>query len=146
MNGLGAVCLALVRGTWPQLVTLVGFLVAVGLRFPGWFVILSIAVVGAVVWHIGRCLESGGVSALHDPLLGAVLVGSGLASIVLTLRWWFVEKQMQLPSGSLLYLAGHAEATTSPTLAWSSVLTQRSSCLIFLAIAAIWAIRCGRVD
>lgn len=146
MERVIAVCLAVVRGTWPQLVTFAGFLVAVGLRFPGWFVILSIAVFCAVVWHIGRCLESGGASALHAPLLGAVLVGSGLASIVLTLKWWFVEKQMQLPSGSLLYLAGHAEATTSPSLAWSSVLSQWSSCLIFLAIAAIWAIRSGRVD
>ena len=146
MDRLGAVCLAVMRGTWPQLVTLGGFLVTVGLRFPGWFVVLSIAVVGAVVWHIGRCVESGGASALHAPLLGAVLVGSGLASIVLTLKWWFVEKQMQLPSGSLLYLAGHAEATTNPSLAWSSVLTQWSSALIFLVIAVIWAIRSGRVD
>lgn len=145
MDRLGAVCLAVVRATWPQLVTFGGFLVAVGLRFPGWFVVLSIAVAGAVVWHIGRCLGSGGASALHAPLLGAVLVGSGLASIVLTLKWWFVEKQMQLPSGSLLYLAGHAEATTNPSLAWSSVLTQWSSCLVFLVIAAVWAIRSGRV-
>lgn len=146
MARLGAVCLAVVRGTWPQLVTLAGFLVAVGVRFPGWFVVLSIVVVGAVVWHVGRCLELGGASAHRVPLLGAVLVGSGLSSIVLSVKWWFVEKQMQLPSGSLLYLAGHAEATTSPTLAWSSVLTQWSSCVIFLAIAAIWAIRSGRVD
>ncbi|HKR40327.1 MAG TPA: hypothetical protein VJU59_11720, partial [Paraburkholderia sp.] len=141
MDRLIAVCLAVVRGTWPQLVTLAGFLVAVGVRFPGWFVVLSIVVVGAVVWHVGRCLELGGASAHRAPLLGAVLVGSGLSSIVLSVKWWFVEKQMQLPSGSLLYLAGHAEATTSPTLAWSSVLTQWSSCLVFLAIAAIWAIR-----
>ncbi|WP_227246328.1 hypothetical protein [Paraburkholderia caribensis] len=146
MDRLGAVCLAVVRGTWPQLVTLAGFLVAVGLRFPGWFVALSIAVTGAVVWHIGHRIEPGGASARHAPMLGAVLVGSGLASIVLTLKWWLVEKQMQLPSGSLLYLAGHAEATTNPSLAWSSVLTQWSSCLVFLAIAAIWAIRSGRVD
>ncbi|ALL66815.1 hypothetical protein K788_00015800 [Paraburkholderia caribensis MBA4] len=146
MDRLGAVCVAVVRGTWPQLVTLAGFLVAVGLRFPGWFVILSIAVVSAVVWHIGRRVESGGASARHAPLLGAALVGSGLASIVLTLKWWFVEKQMQLPSGSLLYLAGHAEATTNPSLAWSSVVTQWSSALIFLAVVAIWAIRIGRMD
>jgi hypothetical protein len=43
-----AACKALVGETLPQLVTLAGYLVAVGLRFPGWFVIISIAAIGAV--------------------------------------------------------------------------------------------------
>jgi hypothetical protein len=141
-----AVCFALVRATWPQLVTLVGFLVAVSLRFPGWFVIASFVVVVAAVWHVGRRFESQEEPALPDPLLGAVLVGSGLASILLTLKWWFVERQTRLVAGSLLYLAGHTEVATNPSLAWSSVLTQWGSCLISLAIAVVWAIRGGRAD
>jgi hypothetical protein len=138
-----AVCVALVRGAWPQLVTLGGILVAIGLRFPGWFVIVSIVVVGAAVWHIGSHLLRE-APAHPDPLLGTVLVGSVLASIVLTLKWWLVERQMHLAAGSLLYLAGHTEAATNPTLAWSSVLTQWGSCVISLVIAVIWAIRSGR--
>jgi len=79
-------------------------------------------------------------------LLGAVLIGSGLASIALTLKWWFVERQMTLPPGSLLYLAAHTEAEKDPTLAWSSVLSQWGSCLISLAIAGFWAIRRRPID
>lgn len=146
MDRLKAVCVALVRAAWPQLVTLTGFLVSVGLRFPGWFVIVSVVVVGAAVWHAGRRFVLKGATALQDPMLGAVLVGSALASIVLTLKWWFVEKQMRLVAGSLLYLAGHTEASTNPTLAWTSVLTQWASCVISLAVAAIWAIRGGHTD
>ena len=146
MDRVKAVCVVLVQGAWPQLLTLGGFLVAVGLRFPGWFVIVSIAVVVTAVSHVGRRLALRGAPALQDPLLSVVLMGSGLASIGLMLKWWFVEQQMHLAAGSLLYLAGHSEAATNPALAWSSVLTQWGSCLISLAIAAIWAIRGGRAD
>jgi hypothetical protein len=142
LDRLKVACKTLVRKTWPQLVTLAGYLVAIDLRFPGWFVVLSVILVVAVVWHVGQRLELQGEPALPDSFLGAVLVGSGLASIVLTLKWRIVEKQTQLGAGSLLYLAGHAEAATNPTLAWSSILTQWGSCTIFLVIAAIWAIRC----
>lgn len=146
MDRLKAVCVALVRATWPQLVTQVAVLLAIGLCFPARFVIGSIAVVVAAVWQVGRRSGLTGAPALQDPLLGTVLIGSGLASIALTMKWWFVEKQMQLAAGSLLYLAGHTDAATDPTLAWSSVLTQWGSCLISLVITVIWAIRGGHVQ
>ncbi|MEM5339735.1 hypothetical protein [Paraburkholderia azotifigens] len=139
-----ATCKALVRQTWPQLVTFAGYLVAIGMRFPRWFVLLSVLAVVAVVCIVGRQLGPGDERTHSDPFLGAVLVGSGLASIVLTLKWWIVEKEAQLAAGSLLYLAGHAEAPANPALAWTSIVTQWGSCAVFLVIALFWAIRCSR--
>ena len=130
------------RRTWPQLVTLTGFLVATNLRFPGWFVLISAVVIVAAISQSARLAALQRSHVLHDPLLGAVLVGSGLASIALTMKWWFVEKQMTLTAGTLLHLAGHSEAASDPTLAWSSVLTQWGSCVTFLVVAAVWGL-CG---
>lgn len=84
--------------------------------------------------------------AAHDPLLGMILVASGLASIALTLKWWFVERQLQIAAGSLMHLASHAEAASDPLLAWSSVITQWGSCAIFLIITAVWGLRSGPQD
>ena len=114
------------------------------MRFPGWFVALSIIIVVTVVCMVGHWQRPGGEPTHSDPFLGAVLVGSGLASIVLTLKWWIVEKEAQLAAGSLLYLAGHAEAPANPALAWTSIVTQWGSCAVFLVIALFWAIRCSR--
>ena len=75
-----------------------------------------------------------------------ILIGSGLASIALTLKWWAVEQQLKLPPGMLLHLAGHTEATSDPALAWSSVMTQWASCSIFLVIVAAWALGSRRAD
>jgi hypothetical protein len=134
----------LVRQTWPQLVTLASYLVAIGTRFPGWFVGLSVITVVAVVCIAGRQLGPVQERMHSDPFLGTVLVGSGLAAILLTLKWWVVEKEARFAVGSLLHLAGHSEAAANPALAWSSVVTQWGSCTVFLVIALFWAIRCGR--
>jgi hypothetical protein len=144
LERLKRACKALVRQTWPQLVTLAGYLVAIGMRFPGWFVLLSVLTVVTVVCIVGRQLGPGEERTHSDPFLGTVLVGSGLASIVLTLKWWIVEKEAQLAAGRLLYLAGHADAAANPALAWSSVVTQWGSCAVFLVIGLFWAIRCSR--
>jgi hypothetical protein len=135
---------ALMRAAWPQVLTIIVFMVAISLRFPLWFVALSAAVNGAAVAYLVRCLASQPSGLAYDPFLGAVLIGSGLASIALTLKWWFVEQQMKLAPGVLLHLAGHA--TSNSTLAWSSVLTQWGSCSIFLVIVAVWGLGSGRVE
>ncbi|MGF6597351.1 hypothetical protein P3T23_002068 [Paraburkholderia sp. GAS448] len=63
-----------------------------------------------------------------------------MASVALTLKWWLVEKQSNLPSGVLLHPAGHSEAASNSTLAWSGILTQWGSCAVFLVIVAVWAL------
>ncbi|TDN62236.1 hypothetical protein [Paraburkholderia sp. BL10I2N1] len=135
---------ALMRRAWPQVLTMIVFMVAISLRFPLWFVMLSAAVNGAALTYLARCFASQPSRRVHDPLLGAVLVGSGLASVALTLKWWTVEKQLQLAPGVLLHLAGHS--TSNSTQAWSSVLTQWGSCSIFLVIVAVWVRGSRRAD
>ncbi|MEM5400261.1 MULTISPECIES: hypothetical protein [Paraburkholderia] len=44
--------LALVRLAWPQLVTMFGFLFAVLLRYPTWFVALSVLAVTVSILHV----------------------------------------------------------------------------------------------
>jgi len=134
------------RRAWPQVLTIIVFMLAISLRFPLWFVMLSAAVNGAAVVSLARCLASQPSGLAYDPFLGAVLIGSGLASVALTLKWWFVEQQMKLAPGVLLHLAVHTEAASNPTLAWSSVLTQWGSCSIFLVIVAVWGLGSGRAE
>ena len=121
LSNLKEISSALMRAAWPQLLTIVVFMVAISMRFPLWFVMLSAAINGAAVAYLPRCLASRPSGPAYDRLLGAILIGSGLASIALTLKWWFVEQQMKLAPGMLLHLAGHTEAASNPTLAWSSV-------------------------
>ncbi|MFC0575889.1 hypothetical protein [Paraburkholderia solisilvae] len=135
------VCEALVRRAWPQLVTLVGFVVATSLRFPVWFIVVCVAVIGTAVWRIARRIPAQRPHIHREPTLGLVLIGAGLASIALTMKWWFVEKQMRLAAGTLLNLAGHTEMASGHALeAWASVLTQWGSCVIFLVIAVVWGL------
>jgi hypothetical protein len=137
---------ALLRRAWAQLLTMIVFMVAIGLRFPLWFVVLSAIVNGAAVAYLAQCFASRPPRLVHDPLLGAVLIGSGLASVALTLRWWLVERQLKLAPGVLLHIAGHTGTASNPALAWSSVLTQWGSCSIFLVIVAVWVLSNGRAD
>jgi len=131
---------------WPQLLTMVAFMVAISLRFPLWFIMLSALVNGTVLTCLTRCFTSRRARAGGDPFLGVIVIGSGLASIALTLKWWVMERQLKLAPGVLLHMAGHTEATSNPALAWSSVLTQWSSCSIFLVIVAVWALGNGRAE
>lgn len=137
---------ALLRNAWPQLLTMTVFMAAISLRFPLWFVMLSVIVNGTAVTYLTRCFASPSSRTGGDPLLGAIVIGSGLASIALTLKWWAVEQQSKLAPGVLLHIAGHTEATSDPALAWSSVLTQWGSCSIFLVIVAVWALASRRAD
>ncbi len=146
LSHLKVISSALMRRAWPQVLTIIVFMVAISLRFPLWFVVLSAVVNGAAVAYLAQCLASRPSGPAYDRFLGAVLIGSRLAAIVLTLKWWFVEQQMKLAPGVLLHLAGHAEADSNPTLAWSSVLTQWGSCSIFLVIVAVWGLVSGRVE
>lgn len=145
LSSLKAISSALLRTAWPQLLTMVVFMAAISLCFPLWFVMLSAAVIGAAITCLAQCLASRR-PPVHDPFLGAVLIGSGLASIALTLKWWGIEKQLKLAPGALLHMAGHTGAASNPALAWSSVLTQWGSCSIFLVIVAVWALGSGRVE
>jgi|SRR5471032_167619 len=146
LSNLKEISSALMRAAWSQLLTMIVFMVAISLRFPLWFVMLSAAINGAAVAYLARCLASRPSGLAHDRLLGAILIGSGLASIALTLKWWFVEQQMKLAPGMLLHLAGHSEAASNPTLAWSGVLTQWGSCSIFLVIVVVWVTSSRRVE
>jgi hypothetical protein len=131
---------------WPQVLTIIVFTAAISLRFPLWFVMLSAIVNGTALTHLTRHFASRRPRADGDPFLGAIVIGSGLASIALSLKWWAVEHQLKLAPGALLHIAGHTEATSNPALAWSSVMTQWGSCSIFLVIVAVWARGSGRAD
>lgn len=131
---------------WPQVLTMMVFMVAISLRFPLWFVMLSAIVNATAVTYITQRFASRRSRTGGDPFLGALLIGSGLAAIALTLKWWAVEQQLKLAPGVLLHMAGHTEATSNPALAWSSILTQWGSCWIFLVIVAVWVLGSGRVD
>ncbi|MGF6297765.1 MULTISPECIES: hypothetical protein [Paraburkholderia] len=144
LTNLGDLVSALMHRAWPQVMTIIVFMVAISVRFPLWFVMLSAAVNGAALTYLAQSCASQPSRRVHDPLLGAVLIGSGLASVALTLKWWTVEKQLQLAPGVLLHLAGHP--TSNSTLAWPSVLTQGGSCSIFLVIVAVWVLGSGRAD
>jgi hypothetical protein len=146
LASLKTISSTVIRGTWPQLLTMSAFIAAISLRFPLWFIVISAAVNGAAVAYLIMSFAFRPSGPVRDPLLGAVLIGSGLASIALTLKWWFVETQLKLAPGVLLHMAGHTEAASNPPLAWSSVLTQWSSCLIFLVIVVVWALGTGRTD
>ncbi|MFC0400416.1 hypothetical protein [Paraburkholderia rhizosphaerae] len=102
-----------------------GFVLATGLRFPVWFIVVSVVVIGVAVRQFARRIVEQQPPAHREPTIGLALIGAGLASIALTMKWWFVERQMQLAPGTLLNLAGHAEAASGRALvAWMSVLTQ----------------------
>lgn len=143
---LTAATSALLRNAWPQLMTMTVFMAAISLRFPLWFVMLSVIVNGTAVTYLTRCFAPPSLRTGGDPFLGAIVIGSGLASIALTLKWWAVEQQSKLAPGVLLHIAGHTEATSDPVLAWSSVLSQWGSCSIFLVIVAVWALARRRAD
>jgi hypothetical protein len=146
LSGLKEIGGAIMRRAWPQVLTMILFMAAISLRFPLWFVMLSAIVNGAAVAYLAQCFASQPAGPVPDRFLGAILIGSGLASIALTLKWWLVEKQLKLVPGVLLHIAGHTETTSNSTLAWSSVLTQWGSCLIFLVIVAVWGLSSGRPD
>ena len=133
--------LVLVWNAWPQLLTMAGFMMVILIRFPLWFVVLSAVVSVTALTYLCRRLAAQTPISYQDhaPLLGAILVCSGLASIGLTLKWGSVESQLKMAPGTLLYLTDHAQVTVSSTLAWSSVITQWGSCSIFLVAVAIWA-------
>jgi hypothetical protein len=131
---------------WPQVLTIIVFMVAISLRFPLWFVMLSAIVNGTALTYLTRHFASRRSHTGGDPFLGVIVIGSGLASIALTLKWWAVERQLNFAPGVLLHMAGHTEAISDPALAWSSVLTQWGSCSIFLVIVAVWALGSGRAD
>jgi hypothetical protein len=107
---------------------------------------LSAIVNGTALTYLTRHFASRRYRTGGDPFLGAIVIGSGLASIALTLKWWAVEQQLKLAPGVLLHMAGHTEATSNQALAWSSVLTQWGSCSIFLVIVAVWVLVSGRAE
>jgi hypothetical protein len=131
---------------WPQALTIIVFMVAISLRFPLWFVMLSATVNGTALIYLTRHFAFRRSRTGGAPFLGLIMIGSGLASVALTLKWWAVERQLKLAPGVLLHMAGHTEATSDPALAWSSVLTQWSSCSIFLVIVAVWVLGSGRAE
>jgi hypothetical protein len=140
---LAAVVRRLAQTAWPQLAISFVFLVAIGLRFPLWFVVLSAAVIGAAHAYLATAVDPG-TAAPQDDLLGAVVIGSGLASIALTLKWWVLESQSKLSPGTLLHLAGHTGRSSSAGLTWFSVSMQWASCALYSLIVVVWALRHGR--
>ncbi|MGH8783209.1 hypothetical protein [Paraburkholderia sp.] len=131
--------LALVRLAWPQLLTLFCFLIAVGLRYPAWFVILVGLVECVSLRRFAQNVADGPTRSSHMNLMDWVLIGSGWASILLSTKWWIAERAQQLAPGATLTSAGYHVIATDPELVWSSIMTQWSSCAVFLVIVLAWA-------
>lgn len=135
----GNVGLTLVRLAWLQLLTLFCFLVAVSLRYPAWFVILTGLVECISLRRFAQNVDNRPARSFHMTLMDWVLIGSGWASILLSMNWWIGERTQQLTAGATLTFAGYHVISTSPELVWSSITTQWSSCAIFLVIVLAWA-------
>jgi hypothetical protein len=46
------------------------FMVAISLRFPSWFFVVSVTVNGAAVAYLAQCFASRPSGPVYDPLLG----------------------------------------------------------------------------
>jgi FlaA1/EpsC-like NDP-sugar epimerase len=118
--------LALVRLAWPQLVTMFSFLFAVLLRYPVWFVALTVLVVAVSVSRVAADVAKNPGRSFDFAAIDYLLVGAGWAASLLSMRWWYVERAQQLESGALLTQASRTILIATPELAWCSVVTQCS--------------------
>lgn len=131
--------LALVRLAGLQLATLFGFLFALLLRYPLWFVGLAVLVVMASISRISVDVAKNPKRPFNLTMLDCLLVGSGWATSLLSMWWGHVEQVQHLKAGALLTQASRDLFISTPELAWCSVVTQWISCAVVLVVTLIWA-------
>ncbi|WP_069352766.1 hypothetical protein [Burkholderia cenocepacia] len=134
------VTLALVRLAWPQLVTMFSFLFAVLLRYPMWFVGLTVFVIALSISRVTADITKNPGRRFDFQVTDYLVVGAGWAASLLSMRWWHVERAQHLESGALLTQASQGLLTATPELAWCWVVTQWVSSAVVLVVVLIWAL------
>ncbi|WP_321931708.1 hypothetical protein [Paraburkholderia guartelaensis] len=130
---------ALLRLAWPQLVTMFGFLYAVLLRYPTWFVALSVLVVTVSISHIAMNIARNPARPFDFKAIDWLLVTSGWSAILLSMSWLRIERTRHLEPGALLGQPIQSTLISSPDLGMDSVVTQWLCCFSELVVMLAWA-------
>ncbi|MCA8142993.1 hypothetical protein [Burkholderia multivorans] len=133
------VTFALVRLTWPQLVTMFSFLFAVLQRYPIWFAALTVFVVAISISRVTVDIARNPRRPFDFAAIDFLVVVAGWAASLLSMRWWYVERAQHLESGALLTQVNHDLLIATPELAWRWVVTQWISSAAVLVVVLIWA-------
>ncbi|WP_321948349.1 hypothetical protein [Paraburkholderia sp. J10-1] len=131
--------LALLRLAWLQLVTMFSFLYAVLLRYPTWFVALSVLVVTASISHVAMNVARNPARPFDFKVLDWLLVTSGWSAILLSMNWLRIERTRHLEPGALLGQAIQSTLISSPDLGTGSVVTQWICSFSALVVMLTWA-------
>ncbi|WP_321939369.1 hypothetical protein [Paraburkholderia sp. J8-2] len=129
---------ALLRLAWPQLVTMFSFLYAVLLRYPTWFVALSVLVVTVSISHIAMNVARNPARPFDFKVLDWLLVISGWSAILLSMNWLRIERTRHLEPGTLLGQAIQSMLISSPDLGMGSVVTQWTCSFSALVVMLAW--------
>ncbi|MEX3968260.1 hypothetical protein AB4Y42_39775 [Paraburkholderia sp. EG286B] len=138
--------LALVRLAWPQLVTMFGFLFAVLLRYPTWFVALAVLVVTVSISHIAMNVARNPARSFDFRVIDWLLVGSGWSASLLSMYWLRIERTHHLKPGALLGLAIQTTLISNPEFGTGSAVTQWMCCFGALAVMLAWAFSGRYID
>lgn len=130
---------ALLRLAWPQLVTMFGFLFAVLLRYPTWFVVLSVLVVTVSISQVAMNVARNPARRFDFAVVDGLLVGSGWSASLLSMTWLHIERECHLEPGALLRLAIQTTQASTPDLASGSIVMQWISCFGALLTMLVWA-------
>ncbi|WP_028202182.1 hypothetical protein [Paraburkholderia nodosa] len=131
--------LALVRLAWPQLVTMFGFLFAVLLRYPMWFVALSVLAVTISISHVAINIARNPARPFDFKVIDGLVVGLGWAASLLSMHWLHIEQTQRLKPGALLGQAIQTIPFSTPQLAWDSAVAQWLFCFAALIAMLTWA-------
>lgn len=131
--------LALVRIAWPQLTTMFGFLFAILLRYPMWFVALSVLVVTVSISHVAMNVARNPARSFDFKVIDWLLVGSGWSASLLSMNRLHIERTHHLKPGALLGQAIQTMPMSTPDLSWDSAVSQWLFCFAALIVMLVWA-------
>ncbi|HKR40232.1 MAG TPA: hypothetical protein VJU59_11235 [Paraburkholderia sp.] len=131
--------LALLRLAWPQLVTMFGFLFAVLLRYPTWFVVLSVLVVSVSISQVAMNVARNPARRFDFAVIDGLLIGSGWSASLLSMAWLHIERTLHLEPGALLCLTIQTTLASTPNRVSGSIVMQWMSCSGALLTMLIWA-------
>jgi hypothetical protein len=138
--------LALIRLAWPQLATMFSFLFAVLLRYPMWFVGLTVFVLMLSIARITADVASNPGKPFDFVVIDYLVVGAGWAASLLSMRWWHVERAQHMEPGAFLMQPGRGLLIATTELAWGGVVTQWVSSAAALVVILIWAFSGRYID
>ena len=130
--------LALVRLAWPQLITMFGFLFAILLRYPMWFVALSVLVVTVSISRVAMDVAGNPARRFDFGVIYYLLVGSGWSASLLSMNWLHIERTRHLKPGALLGQSIQGMLMATPELSWGAAVAQWLFCFAALIVMLIW--------